>query len=245
MTRQFALYFGILFFACYTHAEESPPPVNTDPYLTCLHDVASDSQFKEIAAKLPLEPAASITFAMLADESRPTPKERNEIGAYFDKRDECLKASDAMHRAKWPPELYALGNEGSSRSKAIGADLYNRKITFGEANKQIEVLINDAQARIAVIVKHYQAEIAAIKAADAQRAEERQQVAQLRMDQAQAQARAQEAQEDANRRQRALLFLNYMRANQPVYHPVPMPQIPKTYTTDCNTSGSYTNCVTR
>jgi len=168
---------------------------------------------------------------MLADETRPNPKERKEIGDWFDRREECVKAGEALHQAQWPPELYQLAQEGSSGFKSIGVDLYNGKITFGEANKQIEQFGNSIKERMIPIIKQYQAEIAAQKAAVQQ---------QPANEYAQEQTTAAQAQ--AARLQRAQMFLNYVQAQQQQLRNQFTPR--PSYTTNCFTAGSNTNCTT-
>jgi hypothetical protein len=48
-------------------------------------------QFSDIAAKFPIRDVTTISFSMLADETRPNPMERKEIGDWFDRREECRK----------------------------------------------------------------------------------------------------------------------------------------------------------
>jgi hypothetical protein len=226
-------------------SEATPAAPPTDPYLQCIWDLAADPQFSDIASKLPLRDMSAISFSMLADETRPNPKERKEIGDWFDRRDECIKSGEALHRAQWPPELFQLANEGAAGVKAIGVDLYNKKITFGEANKQIQLLGDSIKAKMIPIVKQYQAEIAAQKAATELQARQGQEAATRQVAEEQANANAQSAQEQALKQQRAQLFLNYMRAVRPPPLQVPQMQpMPKSYYSNCTTSGQNTNCVT-
>jgi hypothetical protein len=191
-----------------------------------------------------LQDVNSISFNMLADQSRPTPKEREEIAEWFDRRESCWKANEAAIRTEWPPEIVQIASEGSSEFKAIGVDLYNRKLTYGEANRRIEDGGNSIKARIIPIVKQYQAEIAARKAAAEQQAANRQEAAARMASQKEAYAQAQANQEQALRQQRAQLFLNYLQATRlpPLQPPPPMPH---TYTTNCSGSGNSINCTTR
>jgi hypothetical protein len=218
----------------------------TDPYLQCIWKLAADPQYSDIAAKLPLKDMTTISFSMLADETRPTPTERKEISDWFDRRDECLKAGEALHRAQWPPELFQLGNEGSAGVKAIGVDLYNRKITYGEANKQIQQLGDNIKAKAITIIKQYQADIAAQKAASEQQAQQRQEAANRQAAQEQADANAQYAQQQMLKQQRIQIFLNYMQAQQQAQQQQLRDQFaPRpTYNTNCITAGSSTNCTT-
>jgi hypothetical protein len=222
--------------------ETTPSSPATDPYLLCIWNLAADSRYSEIAAKLPLKDVTTISFSMLADESRPTVIERKEIGDWFDRREECVKAGEALHRAQWPPELFQLGNEGSAGLKAIGVELYNRKITFGEANRQIEQLGNSIKARMIPIIKQYQAELAAQKAEVERKREAQAQLASQQQTQYEVQIRTDAAQEQAARLQRAQLFMNYIQAQQQQLRNQVAPR--PTYNTNCTTAGSSTNCTT-
>jgi hypothetical protein len=138
---------------------------SADDYLTCVRTLTRDPKFAAINTKLPLQDVNSISFNMLADETRPTAQEREEIAEWFDEREGCWKQYAAAIQKEWPPELIQLSGEGIAGFKAIGADLYNRKLTYGEANRRIEELGNTIKARMIPIVKQYQADIAAQKAA--------------------------------------------------------------------------------
>jgi CO dehydrogenase/acetyl-CoA synthase beta subunit len=153
-----------------------------------------------------------------------------------------VKAGEALHRAQWPPELFQLGNEGSAGLKAIGVELYNRKITFGEANRQIEQLGNSIKARMIPIIKQYQAELAAQKAEVERKREAQAQLASQQQTQYEVQIRTDAAQEQAARLQRAQLFMNYIQAQQQQLRNQVAPR--PTYNTNCTTAGSSTNCTT-
>lgn len=196
-------------------------------------DLAADSKFSDIAGKLPLVSANHITFAMLADQSLPTPKERKEIAEWFDEREDCWNSTESLHRQQWPPELFQLVKQAGDSAREIGVKLYNRRVNYGTANGRIQELADRLTARMVPIIKQYQAEIAQQKAAvqakadEAQRAadqaaELREQAAEQRNVQAQQYADARAAQAEVLRLQRAQVFLNYMRAMQP--RPVAAPR---------------------
>lgn len=256
MTKKTPLALLIAVAAVYLHpvaiAADSNPPVASaaQDLLTCVRVLARDPQYAEISTKLPLQDLNTISFGMLADQSRPTPQERKEIANWFDERDQCWKSNEPAIQTQWPPELFQLSNEANAGIKAIGVELYNGKITYGQANKQIEQLGNSIKARIIPIVKQYQADIATQKeAADAQRAAEnraiqqRADAAELRFAQQQTEAAAQANQAEALRQQRAQLFLNYLRTTQ--QQPIQVPQLMPSRTTSCQTFGNNTNCITR
>ena len=56
-----------------------PPNVAADPYMKCISDLSADPQFAGLSKKLPLTDINTVTFAILADESYPTPAERKDI----------------------------------------------------------------------------------------------------------------------------------------------------------------------
>ena len=159
--------FGLLPFV--SNASETTPAAGAvDPFLACVRILSFDIEFEGLSKKLPLYDMTTITFAMLADSSLPTPKERKDLLAWFDRRDRCWKESEALHQAQWPAEIFQLSQEGNAAIHTIGLELYHRKITFGEANKQIENGGNAVRAKLIPIIKRYQDEIAAQKAAAAQ-----------------------------------------------------------------------------
>ncbi len=81
--------------------QPAAPPI--DPYIACMKLLASDPQFASLAEKLPIGDFNNIPFAMLADNSLPTPQERKDLLAWFDKRDKCWKDSEPFHERQWPP----------------------------------------------------------------------------------------------------------------------------------------------
>jgi hypothetical protein len=118
--------------------ELSGQSTTVDPYLACVRKLAFDAQFEELSKKLPLYDMTNITFAMLADNSRPTPQERKDLLAWFDKRDKCWKDGEPLHEQQWPPDIFQLSQEGNAELHNVGLDLYNGKATFGETNKRIQ-----------------------------------------------------------------------------------------------------------
>jgi hypothetical protein len=234
---------GVSFLSSVGSAQISQAAVSAaQDLVTCVRTLSRDPEYAEISTKLPLQDMNTVSFSMLADQSRPTVQERKEIASWFDARENCWKTSEPTLRALWPPEIVQISNEGSASLKAIGVELYNGKLTYGEANKEIEDLGNSIKARIIPIVKQFQADAAAQQAAEKQQTAQRTEAAERQSAQQQAYADAQANQAQALRQQRAQLFLNFMRANQP--SPVQLPPPPRSYITNCATSVNSTNCVT-
>jgi hypothetical protein len=177
-------------------AIRAPAQANVDPGPACNQGVLQKPEFADIATKLPLADIRKITFPMLADESTATDQERQAISDYFSAHEQCNERVDDWRRSHYAPEFYQALTEADGQLLSIGVDLYNRKISFGEANKQIKQLTADAVAKITAMAQARQAALQAQADADVERENL---------------ARAQE--QDA-RRQRALLLLGMMRANQ-------------------------------
>jgi hypothetical protein len=234
-----------------SNAGETTPAMGAvDPFIGCVRVLSFDIQFEGLSKKLPLDDMTTITFAMLADNSLPTLQERKDLLAWFDRRDRCWKDSEALHQTQWPPDIFQLSQEGNAAIHKIGLDLYNRKISFGEANQEIEDQGNAIKARMLAIVKRYQDEIATQKAlADEQAEQKRQASAQLAAQQEanyQAQAQYTAAQDQAARQQRAQMFSNYMSAMQQQRQQQLQQFAPRpTYNTNCYSSGNSTNCTTQ
>jgi hypothetical protein len=238
-------------------ASETTVPAPVDPFLACVRILSIDAQFEGLSKKLPIYDMKTISFAMLADSSIPTPQERKNLLAWFDRRDKCWTDSEPLHRAQWPAEIFQLSQEGNAAIHNIGLDLYHRKITFGEANRQIQDRGNEISGKVVPIVKRYQEEIAAQKAAQAQIAARKQEAAEQRAAQQQANYQAQEqfvaARQQADQMQRRQLFMGYLGAMQQQQMQLRQQQAqqlqqqfaPKpTYQTNCSTVGSSTDCIT-
>lgn len=251
VTRMLAIVIAVCSLPTVCDADNGQVVANAaQDLLTCMRTLARDPQYAEISAKLPLQDMNTISFSMLADQSLPTTKERKEITGWFDERDQCWKTQEATLQSQWPPELFQLSNEGSAGIKSIGVELYNGKITFGEANSRIQQLGNSIKARIIPIVKQYQADIAAQKAAADQREQERKHDSERRIAQQQAYGNEQANEAEVLRQRRAQMFLNYMNAAQQQQQEnirrqmqtlAPQP----IYNTTCYSAGNSTNCTTR
>jgi hypothetical protein len=185
-----------------------------DPYLACVRLLAFDTQIADTTKKLPLYDMSAISFSMLADSSLPSPQERKEISVWFNKWERCWKDSEPLHQSQWPPDIFQLFQEENAEIHNIGIDLYNRNISFGEANKRVQDYGVRFRERVVAVVKQYQAEIAAQKAAAEQWAE---QLAQRKQEAADRSASAQQEYESAQertadeaRQQRAQLIGNFL-----------------------------------
>jgi hypothetical protein len=223
--------------------EATSTPAPSDPVLKCNAELTARPEFSDIVAKLPLPDMAHIPFSMLANESLPTAQERTEIAAWFDGFQKCWDLGAPTRQATWPPEIFQLSMEGKTGIEDIGADLYNSKITYGEANKRLQALGNSITGRLIPIIKQYQAQLAAEQETARQQAAAADAQARQQAANAQAVADARALQEQQLRQQRLQMFMNYMQATRPsvpTLQPIPQPQ---THSMNCIRNGNYTNCT--
>jgi hypothetical protein len=219
----------------------------TDPFVQCVKGFTAEAHYASIAAKLPLADINSISFGMLADQSKPTPQERQDIAEWFDRRDACWKSTAEYHAEAWPPEFIQVADESTAALKAIGVDLYNRRISYGEANRQIQDVGNSTKAKVAILVKQFQADAVGQQARAAELVEKRRDSEDRKLAEDLRFSNAVAEREEAARQQRTQMWLNYMRSIQPApiqMPPLQIPPVPHTYNTLCTGNGNMVNCTT-
>ena len=235
-----ATLFAMLAIATSCYAQQ-------DPSIGCNRDLAADPRFASIADKLPLAGISEMTFEMLANEKSPNAKERKAISDWASSHKECTKLGETFRQQNYPPQVIALLIEADNSVVAVAADLYNRKLTYGAANKRLQSNLDDFRNRLAAIVQQIknQREAQRQEAAARQAAKEQAQQAQqaqeaLEAQRASNQAELQAQQADQARRQAVIQQL--LRNMQP--QPLPNPYLPKS-TTNCTAFGNQINCTTR
>jgi pyruvate kinase len=118
-----------------------------DPSLACGKALATDARFSLIATKMPLAGLENITLEMLADESKPTDAERKQLAGYVLARNDCLNAGAEFRKTHYPVEVIAAMLEANDKILDMTAELYNRKITFGASNKQLQSIVSDLRTQ--------------------------------------------------------------------------------------------------
>jgi hypothetical protein len=215
-----------------------------DPSATCSLDLAKKPELAQISDKLPLGDASNITFAMLANDSVPTPQEQREIAKWFEGREECKKLGESYRLTHYPPEINIQLDQTMSAINMIGVDLFKSKISYGEANKRISAQFTELMAKSTEIIRRLNQETQAQRD---QSAVEHNQAEERRL-QAANQERQAVAQAEEQRRQRLQMILNYTQANR--YVLPPPPQLPPlqsrpSVTTNCTQNGNQTNCTSQ
>jgi hypothetical protein len=228
----------------------------SDPSVECGQQLAKQPQFSLIAKKVPLTSIKDMTFDMLSNDSKPTPADRTQIHDWVTAHQECIRQGDDFRKTNYPPEVAAIVGEIDNKMIGVVADLYAKKLTYGQANKQLQAIFDDFTVRLSVIVQRVQADkLAADQAQKAQQAqqaaaqaaqEQQQRDIAARAQQAeldrQAQAQQAQAQADAARRQAALQYLSSHPIVAPQATFTPLPTQTQTRT-NCQTYGNQTNCT--
>jgi hypothetical protein len=212
--------------------------------------LATEPKFSILADKFPLLGADKITFEMLANSSFPSKAEQTAIAAYMNVNAECSKQGEAFRQKAYPPKIAAFFTDGRGIFLQIAADLYNQKITYGEANKKFQKKANELKSQMLAVDQEIQQQRATQQQLDESR-QQQEQISQRQIEESRQQAQlGREAQEEAQRKQMA----HQMLMNQQRYKPTPfvIPQIPfypmpipRNETTNCTMIGNQMNCTTR
>lgn len=206
-----------------------------DPTEQCMDGLVSDPSFEPISQKIALGDNPKVTFAMLADESYPSDMERRSIASWASAIDHCVELGATYRKSAYPPQLLALFAEAYAVFLGGVVDLYNRKIAYGEFNRQRQANFDQVAARATDIMQRIQAQQLAEEQA-------REQVRQQNQRDQRARQEMRQAEEDAARREAALYLLNRMRTNQLPVAPYEMPTS-RSRTTNCQWIGNVFSCI--
>jgi hypothetical protein len=240
------LLFGLM-FSSFCYADENP-------VIACFKQLTSDPKFVPIANKLPLGDIREISFQMLANKAVPTKREIGLISDWMDARKSCFTIGLEYAQKNYPPQTIPLATETNNRVTAIIVNLYNKEITYGSANKQIQSIADDYANKLTAVVEQIKSEKAAQQLAEQQAKEQLEaqkknqqdndrRISEQRQADAIAQQQRLQAAADAQRRQLAAQnLMNNMNNNKPYQIPVPVPTIRPIITTNCNTFGTQTTC---
>ena len=147
-----------------------------DPVYTCRDNVAADPEFKGLSSKMPLGGVRDVTFQMLANESYPNLKERKAIADLVIAHMSCTKAGDAYRQRNYPPQVVAMLNESESNMVSIAAELYNKKLTYGQFNKRLKAIDDDLRSKMISMLQERRSQQEADQRIQRQSEQERQDV---------------------------------------------------------------------
>jgi hypothetical protein len=141
---------------------------------SCMDRLAEDSKFAPLAGKLAVGNSAEIPPAGFADASLASDKERRIISDWAAARAECIKASNRYGNELYRAPLQVFGIDAENKVMAAAATLYNRKISFGEFNRQRKEIAEEMRANAADLSRRIQLLRAAQDQEDRQSRERRQ-----------------------------------------------------------------------
>jgi hypothetical protein len=118
----------------------------------CFKNLAGDPELVGLKDKVALGSANDQTFTMLADNSKPTAKEKELLKIWGSKRDTCIRLDrEEMQEARAPLPLSNLKNSYLAAGQLLVADLMNGNLTYsGYAVKRQELATfnNDTASKI-------------------------------------------------------------------------------------------------
>ena len=104
--------------------------------MSCVVNLRDDPKFGPLYAKLPFdESGKSLPLEVLANKTKPSPKEKVILSAFSLEKERCLDIGNEWRRHVFPPDAIALYAVYRLGSLAVLTDLYAGKIGFGEAVK--------------------------------------------------------------------------------------------------------------
>lgn len=112
----------------------------------CAHAWA-DTRLDPLKAKLPVK-APDATLAQLADPSLATPAEQQAISDFDPVMAQCFDMRRAYLKAYTPGSVVATFDILQADSKSLRAQLWARKISFGEYNTKAAKLLTESQKTV-------------------------------------------------------------------------------------------------
>ena len=199
-----------------------------NPTTSCNQSLATDDRFALISNKLPLTGMNNITFEMLSNEAYPTSDERKGISDYMNSNQKCFTLGTEYRQRNFSPQIDAITTEFQNNMTSIAVDLYNSKITYGEANKRLQKIYDESRGKIAEITQRIKDK----RDADAK-------------EQNDEQRRQQQDQEAQNARDLAIRRQAILNTIKPIQlQPYQIPIRP-TINTNCSRIGNQLNCTSQ
>lgn len=132
----------------------------------CMKKLADDSAYTILAGKLAVGTVAGTTPAMIANTSLPNNQERGIIAAWAAARAECLKTESRYGNSVYRPPLQAFSIDAENKVMAAAVELYDRKITFGEFNRQRQAAAEELRGKSVELSRQIQSQRAAQEQSD-------------------------------------------------------------------------------
>ncbi|RZF25883.1 hypothetical protein EVC45_31210 [Paraburkholderia sp. UYCP14C] len=218
-----------------------------DPSIACFAAMADNPAFAPLRGKVVLKLGAHPDLSMLANDHRPTKREKDAIAAWVAESERCYDLGHDYRAIAYQPVVSALIDESMHAIEALVAKLYAGKLTYAQFNQQRQATDDTYRERVASTLQTLQAE------SDREQANRRAQQASIEAQQkaaaaqeAATQAQAQ-ANEEAAQNARRALALQMLANSRPIYTPLPPPppiRTPSIQNTNCYQIGSQLHCTT-
>jgi len=181
-------WLAALALACLAQAGQA----QQDELSECLGRLAADARFAPLAGRIVLGTLPDPPPPAAIDTGYPDAAQQKLVGAWAAARTECVKAAARVGNAMYRPPLVTIGIEAENRLLAAAEVLHNRKLSWGEFNRERLVIAEAQRARIAALRQRSEAQRSLHEQAD-RHAREREQL-QREVEEAERQANAARAQ---------------------------------------------------
>ena len=111
-----------------------------DPFLKCQYRLLTDEKFSSLKQHLSLGTHRETTPEMLRDPTFPNEQQQKAIAQWMSAHSDCQSRSQLPTSESGPPALASRREELESAMISDAADLYQRRISFGEFNQRRQVL---------------------------------------------------------------------------------------------------------
>ena len=132
----------------------------------CMSKLADDPGYSLLAGKLAVGTIADTTPAMNANTALPNNQERHVIAAWAAARAECLKTESRYGNAVYRPPLQTFSIDAENKVMAAAVELYDRKMTFGEFNRQRQAAAEELRGKSMELSRKIQSQRAAQEQSD-------------------------------------------------------------------------------
>ena len=151
----------------YCHAQQAS-------LASCMDRLSTDPGFAVLAGKLAVGTATNAAPGMLADSSLANRRERRVISEWAAARGECIKADSRYGHEVYRPPLQTYGIDAENKVMAAAVALYNREISFGEFNRQRQIIALELRGKEADLSRQIQTQRTVQEQADRQTREREQ-----------------------------------------------------------------------
>lgn len=246
--KNYIVFLGGIFLAFHTFAQ--------DPTIQCATELKADSRVQILADKLVFDETKWQSLEVLANKSKPTPKEKIALSVFAAESERCLDLGADWRLKTYPAAINTLINNFRVESVTALSDLYGGNISYGdlarfrvkkmnELKNSMEAVNRDVQAQKEIADK--QREEALVKWAEKRNQDfQANRQAELQQEQArQQQEQARQQQEQARKQALVTQALENLKIQQDNFKPyyLPVQPIQRQQTTNCTRYGNTVNCT--